>query len=66
MQVQVCEEDDGDEKVALGLGLLPPDIQLATTWEVAVTNIQDEIFNKSLSMDLSKNARGTTVPGLTS
>ena len=55
------DEDDDDDNVtaALGLGLLPPDIQAASTWEVSVTNIEDEIFNKSLIMDLSNIARGT-------
>ena len=35
------DDEDDDDTTALGLGLLPPDIQAATTWEVAVTNIED-------------------------
>ena len=35
------DDDEDDGTAALGLGLLPPDIQAATTWEVAVTNIED-------------------------
>ena len=48
------DDDEDDGTAALGLGLLPPDIQAATTWEVAVTNIKDEIFGKYLGAGFEK------------